>query len=344
VPPAASGVRITAKPFTPDPDVCLTHQHGLPGTPRARVLSGIVASHRRGMGWDDRRAGAIDSNWAENQRKDDRVGVSAFNQQANEYSLEHAYWLGRAARLAYGDESEILADTEKWGFDQLVNFRGTHQMPFPLEDTQAYLAASDRMIVVAFRGTEPSQIRDWLSDSNTPVIPGPAKKGLVHLGFSRALASVYPEIRNKVAEVRTNNQTLWFTGHSLGGALAMLAGATMHLEDPKLLADGVYTFGQPRTCDRLFAAAHDTAFASRHFRFVNNNDIVAQVPPEPAFHHVNAMMYFDANGKLHEKMPFVSKLTDSFKGFTSDPFAPGTDGIRDHSMDTYVMLIEKNLG
>jgi len=217
-------------------------------------------------------------------------------------------------------------------------------MPFPLEDTQAYLAASDRMIVVAFRGTEPSQIRDWLSDSNTPVIPGPAKKGLVHLGFSRALASVYPEIRDKVAEVRTNNQTLWFTGHSLGGALAMLAGATMHLEDPKLLADGVYTFGQPRTCDRLFAAAHDTAFASRHFRFVNNNDIVAQVPPEPAFHHVNAMMYFDANGKLHEKMTFASKLTDSFKGFTSDPFAPGTDGIRDHSMDTYVALIEKNLG
>jgi len=164
-------------------------------------------------------------------------------------------------------------------------------MPFPLEDTQAYLAASDHMIVVAFRGTEPSQIRDWPSDSNTPVIPGPAKKGLVHLGFSRALASVYPEIRDKVEEVRTNDQTLWFTGHSLGGALAMLAGATMYLENPKLLADGVYTFGQPRTCDRLFAAAHDTAFVSRHFRFVNNNDVVARVPPEPAFHHGNAMMY-----------------------------------------------------
>lgn len=272
------------------------------------------------------------------------MGVSAFNQQADGYSLEHAYWLSRAAKLAYGDESEIRADTEKWGFDRITNFCGTHRMPFPLEDTQAYLAASDHMVLVAFRGTEPSQIRDWLSDANTPVIPGPAKRGLVHLGFSRALASVYPEIRDKVKEVRTNDQTLWFTGHSLGGALAMLAGATMYLEDPKLLANGVYTFGQPRTCDRFLANAYDTAFTSRHFRFVNNNDIVAQVPPEPVFHHVNAMMYLDATGKLHEKMPFVSKLTDSFKGFTSDPFAPGADGIRDHFMDRYVALIEKNLG
>jgi triacylglycerol lipase len=269
--------------------------------------------------------------------------VSGFNQRAAGYSLEQAYWFGQAARLAYGDESEIRQITERWGFDRLTYFCGKHQMPFPLEDTQAYLAASDNMILVAFRGTEPSKIRDWLSDSNTPVTPGPARKGLVHLGFSRALASVYPEIRANVESVRTNDQTLWFTGHSLGGALAMLAAATMYLEDPKLLADGVYTFGQPRTCDRILAGVHDDAFTSRHFRFVNNNDAVAQVPPEPVFHHVNAMMYFDAQGKLHEKMPFANKLADSFKGFTSDPFAPGSDGIRDHSMDQYLLLIEKNL-
>lgn len=271
------------------------------------------------------------------------MAVSTFDQHANEYSLEHAYWLGKAARLAYEDETEVRAETEAWGFDRFMHFCGTHQMPFPLEDTQAYLAASDHMIVVAFRGTEPPRIRDWLSDSNTPVIPGPAKKGLVHLGFSRALASIYPELRDKIEDVRTNGQTLWFTGHSLGGALAMLAGATMYLEDPKLLAEGVYTFGQPRTSDRFFASAYDAAFKSRHFRFVNNNDIVAQLPPEPVFHHVNAMMYFDSNGKLHEKMPFINKLGDSIKGYTGDPLAPGSDGVRDHSMDTYLTLIEKNL-
>jgi triacylglycerol lipase len=269
--------------------------------------------------------------------------ATTFDQHADKYSPAHAYWLGRAARLAYSDEAEIRRETESWGFDQLTYFCGTHQMPFPIEDTQAYLAASDHMVLIAFRGTEPSKIRDWLSDSNTPVIPGPAGKGLVHLGFSRALASVLSEIRDKIKEAYTDHKTLWYTGHSLGGALAMLAAASVYFSDLELLADGVYTFGQPRTCDRLMAAAYNAAFKSRHFRFVNNNDVVAQVPPEPAFHHVNAMMYFDASGKLHEKMSFAGKFADSLKGFTGDPFAPGTDGIRDHSMDTYVALLERNL-
>lgn len=145
-------------------------------------------------------------------------------------------------------------------------------------------------------------------------------------------------------EFRTNDQTLWFTGHSLGGALAMLAGASMYFEDPKSLANGVYTFGQPRTCDRLLTKAYDTAFKSCAFRFVNNNDIVAQVPPEPLYHHIEAPMYFDVNGKLHEKMTFANNLQDKFRGFTSDPVAPATDGIRDHSMEEYLANIEKNIG
>jgi hypothetical protein len=58
----------------------------------------------------------------------------------------------------------------------------------------------------------------------------------------------------------------WFTGHSLGGALAALAAMRLHFEDPRLLADGVYAFGQPRVCDRLFAQAHDDAFHDRTHR------------------------------------------------------------------------------
>ena len=269
--------------------------------------------------------------------------ASIFNHHANGYSLEHAYWLAEAANLAYKDKLEIQEKTKEWGFDRLEHFYTKHKMPFPIEDTEAYLAASDHMILVAFRGTEPAEIRDWLSDANTPVMPYAVKNGLVHLGFNQALASVYQRVRDKIKEVRTNDQTLWFTGHSLGGALAMLAAAKMYFEEPKLLADGVYTFGQPRTCDRFLAKAYDAAFESRHFRFVNNNDVVPQVPPEPVFHHVKTTMYFDSDGKLHESMSFASKLTDKFKGFTSDPFAPGTDGVRDHSMRTYLSLIKKNL-
>ncbi|WP_246868681.1 lipase family protein [Saccharopolyspora sp. ASAGF58] len=182
------------------------------------------------------------------------------------------------------------------------------------------------MIIAAFRGTEPRKIKDWLTDTNTLAAPGPVGKGLVHMGFSRALDSIYPRVRDAVKRFKDNGQTLWFTGHSLGGALAMLASARMYFEDPNLLPDGVHTFGQPQTCDRLLATPYNQALTSRVFRFVNNNDIVAQLPPEPVFHHVDQIRYIDSKGKLHEKMTVTSGLADRFKGVTADVFAPASDG------------------
>lgn len=271
------------------------------------------------------------------------MAVPPLDHKAKGYSLQQAYWLGQAAKLAYSEEAEIRATTASWGFDRFRHYCSTHRMPFPIEDTQAYTVASDQMIITAFRGTQPLQICDWLSDVTTPPVPGPGGKGLVHVGFNQALRCVYPEIRDTIEEFRDNNQTIWFTGHSLGGALAMLAGATLYFEEPNLLPDGVYTFGQPRTCDRTLAKAHDSAFTSRLYRFVNNNDIVAHAPPEPVFHHVEALKYFDADGELHDRLPLFGVLRDKAKGLTADLLAPGTDTVRDHLMDRYLANIEKNL-
>ncbi|MEO3753091.1 lipase family protein [Streptomyces sp. B6B3] len=265
------------------------------------------------------------------------------DQAARGYSTTLAYWLARASQLVYQDEAEVVAQAQAWGFDRVRHHLSRHEPPFPLEDTQAYTMASDRMIITAFRGTEADQIKDWLSDATTPPWPGPAGTGFVHYGFGEALDSVLPEVRNTLVEFRDNGQSVWFTGHSLGGALAMLAGAYTYLEDPRQLPDGVYTYGQPRTCDPLLAAAVDESFQQRMYRFVNNNDIVPQVPPEPPYAHVEALRYIDTKGKIHESVPFLGGLADQAAGLTSDPFAPASDGIRDHSLDAYVAALEKNL-
>ncbi|MFE7299529.1 lipase family protein [Streptomyces sp. NPDC057579] len=259
------------------------------------------------------------------------------------YSLPLAYWLAQASDLAYKDEATIESEARSWGFDEVRHHQTRFTPPFPLEDTQAYTAASDHMIITAFRGTEPAQIRDWLSDASTPPWPGPATTGYVHYGFAEALQSVFPDVKDTLAELRTGNQTVWFTGHSLGGALAMLAGARMYLEEPRLQADGVYTYGQPRTCDRLLAAAYNKGFKNRMYRFVNNNDIVPQLPPEPVFTHVEALKYIDADGRLHDSMGLLGNLADRAKGLTADAFAPATDGVRDHSIKRYIAAIEQNL-
>ncbi|MFD8712647.1 lipase family protein [Streptomyces anulatus] len=263
--------------------------------------------------------------------------------QATKYSLAHAYWLARASDLAYKDEATIEKQVRAWGFDRVRHHQTRFTPPFPLQDTQAYTAASDDMIITAFRGTEPIQIKDWLSDATTPPVPGPAGTGYVHYGFGEALESIYPEIKSTLEDFRNDGQSIWFTGHSLGGALAMLAGARMHLEEPRLAADGVYTYGQPRVCDRLLAAAYNKGFKDRMYRFVNNNDIVPHLPPEPAFTHVNALRYIDSRGKLHESMPLLSGLADRARGLTADALAPASDGVRDHFINNYVAALEKNL-
>ncbi|MFJ1601405.1 lipase family protein [Streptomyces sp. NPDC088261] len=269
--------------------------------------------------------------------------LTPIDHSVTRYDLTHAYWLARAAELAYSDADAARDETAAWGFDRFRHFVSPHALPFPLEDTQAYVAGSDRMVVVAFRGTEPTQIKDWLSDTTTPPVPGPGGKGFVHYGFHQALASVYPEVRDTVTEFRADGQSVWFTGHSLGGALAMLAGTRLCLDRPGVVPHGIYTYGQPRTCDRLLAAAHNTALKNRTYRFVNNNDIVPQVPPEPVFTHVDAIRYFDADGELHDRMPLLTGMRDRAKGLTADLLAPASDGIRDHFMGAYLKNLEKNL-
>ncbi|MFB7668923.1 lipase family protein [Kitasatospora sp. NPDC056138] len=268
---------------------------------------------------------------------------TTFDHRVTNYSLPHAYWLARAAGLSYQDREAIEAQARSWGFDTVRHHETRFTPPFPLQDTQAYTMASEHMIVTAFRGTEPAQIRDWLSDATTPPWPGPGGTGYVHYGFAKALASVHPAVVKTVGELRTNGQSLWFTGHSLGGALAMLGAARLYLEEPLLKADGIVTFGQPRTCDRLLAAACNKGFKGRMYRFVNNNDIVPQLPAEPAFTHVDALRYIDSSGRIGEAPGALAGLADRTRGLTADAFAPVSDGVRDHAMRNYLTALEKNL-
>ena len=63
----------------------------------------------------------------------------------------------------------------------------------------------------------------------------------VHRGFNAALKSVWTDVVAEIRRLRTNNQTIWVTDHSLGGALATLAAARLQLED-KIPVSGLYTF------------------------------------------------------------------------------------------------------
>jgi triacylglycerol lipase len=257
----------------------------------------------------------------------------SFNSTTTRYDPQNAYWLGKSAKLVYSDPGSIQAETNTWGFNQ---FRF-----FDVEGTQAFAIANDRAIIIAFRGTEPDKLEDWMTDAKLHFIDGMG--GKVHEGFNQALTHVYTEIRRAIAEFQDRGQSLWFTGHSLGGALATLAVAKLRYEEDKPVY-GLYTYGQPRVGNRDFERIFNLDLKPRAFRFVNNYDVVPRIPPRLLkYSHVGTFLYFDEQGKIHSDLAWWYMLLDAVTGDIKDFLRPGTDGIKDHDMDRYLENLEKNI-
>ncbi len=204
-----------------------------------------------------------------------QADIAEFVPITTAYHGENALVLTDCARLAYEQKSVIFqAMIDQWGFK--------HCRFFSRKATQAFVAVNEDIIVVAFRGTEPKKLRDWHTDAKVKKEIGPA--GKVHRGFKKALRDVWvdrggkPGVRTSIEEFQNNGQSIWFSGHSLGAALATLAVAELSIREDRAV-NGLYTIGQPRVGDPKFAAAFNGVFRDRCFRFINNNDLVTRVPP-----------------------------------------------------------------
>jgi len=154
--------------------------------------------------------------------------------------------------------------------------------------------ASDRTRLIAFRGTQPDDLNDLLSDLNFPPVDWPESSGRVHAGFARAARSLLPAVRQWLADTGNPTphtpDTLMITGHSLGAAMATLAAATLK---PALLV----TLGCPRVGNAAFANA--LAASVPGTRYVDCADIVTQVPPAVLdYTHAYPPRYITAQGEL----------------------------------------------
>lgn len=233
--------------------------------------------------------------------------------RAVERALDPSWWrpwkkraskadVERARRLAIAavngvvrtEALRIEREVKAWGFDRFQFMSGV--------STQCFLAASDKLIVICFRGTEPNRIWDIYADLLAIPMRVPQVSGLVHVGFWTALQQVWTDVDSppliwptdheedgttkgiadylRAFRCQQNPQLVWITGHSLGGALATIAAARLVREGVLGPDDigGVYTFGQPRVGDLRFAEGYK--IGDRHFRIVRDNDVVTRVPPE----------------------------------------------------------------
>ncbi len=252
-----------------------------------------------------------------------------FDLTANNYSARNAFRLAKAARLAYQMPDAIAKEVKTWG--NFPNFQF-----FSAGETQAYMVGNDELIVLAFRGTESNNLRDWMTDAKILFVHGCG--GQVHQGFAEAIKDVWSDLITQLAQFRSNQQRLLITGHSLGAALATLAAAKLHEVNQSV--DGLYTFGSPRVGDKKFVDCFDAAFSHKAFRFVNNNDVVTRVAARlMGYSHVGRCLYFDAKGKLQDDILFWEHFLANVQGSMDDFLKPGLDFCKDHDMGLY----EKNL-
>ena len=257
-----------------------------------------------------------------------------FDGATTKYSAANANLAAIAAQIAYAPKDKIEDETKNsWGFSQFAFF--------DRNETQGFMAGNEQLIVIAFRGTEPTKIRDWLTDLKFIQGAGPAGIS-VHQGFYQGLKSVWSDVLTKLGEFRQNGQGILLTGHSLGAALATLATTQLKV-DRDITANSLYTFGSPRVGGGDFQKYFEKHFPDRAFRFVNNNDAVTRFPPTiNLYKHVGEFLYFDTDGKMHQDIRFWDQFKDQVKGVAEDVGKIGLDMINDHDMNKYKKYVAAN--
>jgi hypothetical protein len=165
-----------------------------------------------------------------------------------------------------GSVFEELSRVESFSFIRAFNNGGT----------QAFLASlkmqaeSDEMLILIFRGTQTSAYEDVLTDMKAWLVPAEhgLDKGRVHKGFLDAHNKVQHGIQNTLKEY--DHLPLYIAGHSLGGALAVLAARFSTHSN----VAATYTYGCPRVADDKFYEYIRTPI----YRIVNAADGVARMP------------------------------------------------------------------
>jgi len=236
-----------------------------------------------------------------------------FQCDADSFEMVNAAWMADAALLAYVPNP---ADKKgKFDFESLGKvgwtLRFVKEKPevakfkkvqfFNRNGKQLFVTHNPQAVVVSFRGTEIQEPADLLYDGN--FIPSKEGNGKIHRGFQNGIEAVWKTkgdeegIEDCLKRVTNNGEIpVWFTGHSLGAALAIIAAARWHQIHK---VQGLYTFGSPGVWNQAFSKLFNNMNA---FRVVHNLDIVTTVSQKPNLLHVGALYVIDDKKILKKKM------------------------------------------
>lgn len=217
-------------------------------------------------------------------------------------------------------------------------------------DAQAFVAYDDSQIIVAARGSEfPFISSDWSKNARFLQYHNDRTdtycEGLgVHGGFFQSALRIAnsnlsekektPVYKKIEALQKEGSREVYFTGHSLGGAITN-ALAFFAAYETDIEINGIYTYGEPKGGNSKYQECHDRKLRDITFRFINNRDIVARIRGPGEYVHVGNLAYFDGDGNLSDVNTY------SKWGVTKDVLL--FRWVSDHLLGGYKELVNYNI-
>lgn len=197
---------------------------------------------------------------------------------------------------------------------------------FEVNNIQVKVLADEARTVIVFRGTEAYDLRDIQTDISIKMKDG------MHEGFLKAWKAIEPKLLSYLAEINVGKDVpMYFTGHSMGGALAALAA--VHLNGKGFDLRAVYTYGAPR----VSSAKLDSLLPCPVYRIVNAHDLVPRVPLMlMKYRHIGELHYITKSGR----MIINPSLLDTEPGFFSALIFKWKTTIQDHSLVEYLKKLQ----
>ncbi|MEM0966985.1 MAG: hypothetical protein AAGJ81_12615 [Verrucomicrobiota bacterium] len=177
------------------------------------------------------------------------------------------------------DRAEASAAAIGWKLETRVEHDGV----------RADLLQRDDDILLCCCGTRPDEIRNLRHDVDAGLVNHP-KGGKMHRGF----AAAWQTLRNEL--LRLPPPTL-STGHSLGGALAILAASEFPI-------NGTIVLGCPRVGDSRFAQSIDEGTV---MRYQVTADVVCHLPPKRLGFEDVGRLAFIAEGQRKFEVPYQER-------------------------------------